>query len=45
MMPSMIRIKTASSQRKKPENRPITRPMLIETSVAPKPISSEMRPP
>ena len=43
--PSMIRIKTASSQRKKPENRPITSPPATEMMVAPKPIRSEMRPP
>ncbi len=43
--PSMIRIKTASIHLKKPEIRPMTRPMATLTTAAPSPISSEMRPP
>ena len=43
--PSMIRMITASSHLKKPENRPITSPTPMLNTAAPRPISSEMRPP
>ena len=43
--PSITRIITASTHRKKPDTRPITRPTAMLTTAAPSPISSEMRPP
>ncbi len=45
MRPSMTRIRTASTSLKKPETRPIARPMTIDRIAEPMPIRSEMRPP
>ena len=43
--PSITRIMMASTQRKKPETRPITSPIAIEMTAAPTPTSNEIRPP
>ena len=43
--PSMTRITMASTHLKKPETRPITSPTPTLNTAAPRPISSEMRPP
>ena len=43
--PSMMRIITASTHLKKPDTSPISRPMAIENTAEPRPISSEIRPP
>ena len=43
--PSITRIITASIHLKKPETRPITSPMPMLMTAAPRPISSETRPP
>ena len=43
--PSMTRIMTASIHLKKPETSPITSPMPMLTTAAPRPISSDIRPP
>ena len=43
--PSITRIITASTHLKKPETRPITSPMPTLNTAAPRPISSEIRPP
>ena len=41
----MIRIMTESTSLKKPETRPIAKPMTIDMIAEPMPIRSEMRPP
>ena len=43
--PSITRIMTASTHLKKPETRPITSPMPMLKTAAPRPISSDIRPP
>ena len=43
--PSMTRISTASSTRKKPDNRPSGRPIRTATKAAPSPTMSEVRAP
>ena len=43
--PSMMRMMIASSHLKKPETRPITSPMPMLKTAAPRPINSEIRPP
>ena len=43
--PSIVRIMTASIHLKKPETRPITNPIPMLKTAAPRPIRREIRPP
>ena len=45
MIPSMTRMTTASTTRKKPHRRPITRPMKLANAATAKPTTSETRAP